>query len=173
MPYDQHCASCPYREQQHLRHEQQTSRDSPPIELETNGRSTLLLFQAPGTKEWEVGKPIQPTRRRGGTAGARIQESWIRAGKERRDFDILNAVQCFPGNDGGRDREPAEKSITCCQSRLGAILNQKNYTKIIVFGNVASSVVAALTRGDTIKAQIVQAPHPNGGVFKAVLDALW
>lgn len=173
MAYDLHCLACPYFQQRHLQSTLQTNRNSPPIELESHGSSTLLVFQAPGDMEWVEGKPIQPTKKRGGTAGVRIQNSWQRKGKARDDFDIINAVQCFPGNDGDRDFEPMSDAKSCCAKRLNGILKQGIYRKIIVFGDVAFETVNSLIGESSTNSQLIQAAHPNGGVSNSTLDSLW
>ena len=173
MAYDQHCQSCPYFQQRHLQAALQTSRNSPPVELESHGSSTLLVFQAPANIEWVAGKPIQPTQKRGGTAGVRIQNSWHRKGKTRADFDIINAVQCFPGNDGNRDFEPMSDTKSCCAKRLNRILEQGAYREIVVFGDVAFETVNSLISGIGVNPQVIRAAHPNGGVSNSTLDSLW
>lgn len=173
MPYDLHCQACPYFQQRHLRAPLRTNRDSPPVELEVHGSSTLLVFQAPGFTEWVKGEPIQPTRKRGGTAGVRIQNSWRRKGKAREDFDIINAVQCFPGNDGNRDLAPMPEATLCCAQRLQEVLEEGIYLEIVAFGDVAFTTVTSLTSGIGISSQLIRAAHPNGGVSKTTLDSLW
>ena len=173
MAYDQHCRPCPYFQQRHLLAASQTTRSSPPIELESHGSSTLLVFQAPGIMEWIAGKPIQPTQKRGGTAGARIQNSWHRKAKTREDFDIINAVQCFPGKGNNRDFEPMSDSRSCCAKRLKEVLEQGTYSEIIVFGDIAFKTVNSLKRESGANPQVIRAAHPNGGVSKSTLDSLW
>lgn len=123
--------------------------------------------------EWVAGKPIQPTPKRGGTAGVRIQNSWRRKGKARDDFDIINAVQCFPGNDGDRDFKPMSDANSCCAKSLNGILEQGIYREIIAFGDVAFETVNLLIGGSGINSQLIRAAHPNGGVSNSTLDSLW
>lgn len=173
MAYDLHCQSCPYFQQRHLQGALKTSRNSPPVELESHGSSTLLVFQAPGDREWVAGKPIQPTIKPGGSAGVRIRNSWQRVGKSRDDFDIINAVQCFPGKDGYRDLAPRSEAIFACAMRLNVILEQRGYHKIIAFGNVAFKTVGSLISANGIEPRLLHAAHPNGGVLNSTLDYLW
>lgn len=174
MPYDQNCYSCPYYQQGHLREESfRTARVSPPVELEDNGSATLLVFQAPGDEEWKVGKPIQPTKKVGGTAGVRIFNSWVRKGLKRDSFDIINAVQCFTDNVGSRDIRPNTMAICCCSKRLKCIIDAKRYTRIITFGDIAFEVVSNLVKNASHRSSVSKAPHPNSGVENDVLDALW
>lgn len=174
MPYDQNCHSCPYHQQGHLREEGfRTARVSPPVELEDNGSATLLVFQAPGDVEWKVGRPIQPTKKIGGSAGVRILNSWVRKGLKRDSFDIINAVQCFTDNAGNRDFSPNTMAICCCSNRLKYIIDAKQYTRIITFGDVAFEVVSHLVQSALHRPIVKKAPHPNSGVKNDVLDALW
>ncbi len=173
MEYDENCQSCPYYLQNHLSSGLRITRAAPPISLENNSSSTLLVFQAPGDMEWRSGKAIQPTKKQGGTAGVRIKNSWERKNKSRTDFDIINAVQCFPGNDGDRDLSPKLMAICSCSVRLNIILQSNKYKKIIVFGDIANEMIEKFTKNVGYTVNIIKAPHPNGGIKKATLDALW
>lgn len=173
MSYDINCHSCPYFQQKHLPITQHTSRISPPIELEAHGSSTLLIFQAPGDIEWAVGQAIQPTTKIGGTAGVRIRNSWVRRGKIREDFDITNAVQCFPGNGGARDIKPTDAAISFCAERLMKALEEGHYSNVIAFGDVAHDVATRLTKNIGSRPPVTYCPHPNGGVSNSKLDSLW
>ncbi|ADN78383.1 uracil-DNA glycosylase superfamily protein [Geobacter sulfurreducens] len=173
MGYDSNCNGCPYNQQRHLIATQRTTRTSPPVELEDHNSSTLLVFQSPGDAEWEAGKPLQPTIKVGGSAGRRIEMSWERRNRKRAEFDIINAVQCFPGNEGGRDVAPDAMAICSCSKRFENILNTKTYEKIIVFGDISKQVITALSYKLKLSARIIPAKHPNGGVSKTELDNLW
>jgi hypothetical protein len=173
MPYDQHCIECPYFNQKHLPPNQQTTRSSPPVELEANGSNTLLVFQAPGNIEWDKGLAIQPTKKKGGSGGARIAQSWQRSGKQRTDFDIINAVQCFPGIFGERDDPPSPQAKACCAKRLKAVLLVGNYLKVIPFGDVARETLNSLLKETGQAPTVPTIRHPNGAVEKSDLDAVW
>jgi uracil-DNA glycosylase len=123
--------------------------------------------------EWDAGKPIQPTQKRGGTAGVRIQNSWHRKGKTREDFDIINAVQCFPGKGDKRDFQPNSDAKSCCAKRLKGILEHGAYREIVVFGDVAFETVNSLISGSSVNPLVIRAAHPNRGVSKSTLDSLW
>ena len=131
------------------------------------------MFQAPGDNEWSAGKAIQPIKKRGGTAGARVKKSWERKGKSRSDFDIINAVQCFLNNDGKRDFTPHSMAIFSCSKRLENDLNAKQYQKIITFGNIARDVIIHLVKPLNYTPIVVTGLHPNGGVKNSDLDNLW
>jgi uracil-DNA glycosylase len=134
---------------------------------------TTTVFQAPGNDEWRVGKAIQPTIKPGGSAGRRIEMSWERSHKQRTDFDIINSVQCFPGNEGKRDFVPDAMSIYSCSQRLENILKSHSYEKIVVFGDIAKQVIATNCKKLGIMTKIIIGTHPNGGVFRESLDVLW
>lgn len=165
--------NCPYFQQQHLPQNQKTNRVNPPVEIELNNSKTLLVFQAPGDKEWEVGRPIQATTKAGGTAGKRIELSWQRSNKRRQDFDIINSVQCFPGNLGNRDTAPHAMAICSCSKRLESIFKQKNNKNIVVFGEIAEQVIRSICQNLNILPNVIPGKHPNGGVSRTELDSLW
>ncbi|MBL0577177.1 hypothetical protein JD491_05985 [Aeromonas caviae] len=178
MSYDQeNCPTCPYYEQKHLDTTSKTDRKYPPVTLENNKSEVLLVFQAPGIDEWHVGKAIQPVKKKGGSAGARIEQSWSRCQKHRNDFDIINVVQCFPGtisnSTSTRDLPPNSISICKCKSRLLTAITAKKYSQIIVFGKVAHETVNCLFQYINYKPVITYATHPTGGVSRQLLDELW
>jgi uracil-DNA glycosylase len=179
-PYDENCQKCPYHNQAHLINTTyQTTRTPPvPVGLENNSSDILLVFQSPGTAEWKVGAPLQVTAR---SAGKRIENSWKRKRKQsslqypiRHDFDITNTVQCFQGKaKSGRDAKPKKMAIQCCSNRLMAILQKKNYSKIIAFGGIAQQVLPLLIRQLPQHPTIIRTTHPTGGTSNATLDTLW
>ena len=110
MGYDACCCGCPYKDQTHLAADEKTGRSSPPVEVEVNGSGVLIVALAPGVEEWQCGTPLMPIKKRGGTAAGRIKQSWDRKGKERSQFDIVEAVQCYPGSGGERDNPPLHRT---------------------------------------------------------------
>jgi uracil-DNA glycosylase len=174
MSYDEHCKNCPYNNQIHLNNGNKTDRKSPPIELENNKSDILLVFQAPGIEEWVVGKAIKSNIKQGGTVGRRIELSWRRKGKKRNNFDIINTVQCFPGRKEDRDLKPDNMSIFYCSNRLENILKtNKQYNKIILFGEIAQSVGDNLIKKLKLEVDVVKSKHPAGGLSNENLDNLW
>jgi len=174
VSYDINCLNCPYNHQKHLIDGSfQSSRSNPPVVLENNGSDVLLVFLAPGNKEWEVGKAIQPTKKTGGSAGVRVENSWKRKGKSRTDFNIINTVQCFPGNNGDRDLEPNTKAISSCSNRLEVIIKSSEYCKILAFGEVAQQIIFKLLGSKDYEKRVIAMRHPNGGVKNKDLDGLW
>ena len=173
MSYSENCNDCPYYQQKHLTEKDKTDRTTPPINLEKNNSTILLVFQAPGVEEWKVGKAIQPVKKKGGTAGRRIESSWKRKNKLRNDFDIINIVQCFPGNAEKRDLKPTSMSISACSFNLEDILRNNNYKKIIAFGNIAQDVIENLITKIEIEVEVIKSKHPTGGLSNNDLDKLW
>lgn len=174
MSYDStNCVNCPYYNQSHLQVEWRTDRHGPPIELERHNSSTLIVALAPGVEEWNVGAPLQPTKKQGGTAGSRVARSWQRVGKSREDFDILNAVQCYPGHDGERDAPPHAVAICSCMNRLAVFLVNSTYRNVICLGNVAEQVVTHIKQHHNLSFKIRKCPHPSGGAKNSELDSVW
>ena len=172
MGYDENCCCCPYLNQKHLNQKERTCRPDPPVEVEDNGGDVLIVALAPGVEEWRSGKPLMPIKKKGGTAGRRVQKSWERSGKKREDFNIIEAVQCYPGEGKkGRDKEPVNEAVKACAERLRATLKQRKYRKAIALGEVAYKSLQRASANLTLN--IAKGPHPTGGASKAELDALW
>ncbi|WP_309896119.1 uracil-DNA glycosylase family protein [Archangium sp.] len=168
-----YCLTCPYRNQKHLPPEWQQKRDNVPLEVEDNESDILLVIQAPGEAEWKAGKPLQPTTKQGGTAGIRVEQSWGRKGKQRADFNITNAVQCFPGKADGRDLPPDLQAVQACSGWLRDALNDGQYRQVIALGDVASLAVGFVVALEGLSCEVKHVTHPNGGLKSADLDALW
>ncbi|MDE0224602.1 MAG: hypothetical protein OXP28_05655 [Gammaproteobacteria bacterium] len=159
-------------DQRHLDHSERTSRDHPPVEAEVNGSDVLIVALAPGIEEWHCGRPLMPIKKRGGTAGRRIKLSWDRECKERSQYDIIEAVQCYPGSgDHGHDKTPCADAVAACRGRLRAALEQGNYRKAIALGDVACQSLSAASAD--LRLETVKATHPTGGATNAELDGLW
>ena len=172
MGYNEHCKGCPYADQQHLDQEARTIRRDPPVEAEVNESEVLVVALAPGVDEWRHGRPLMPCIRRGGTAGSRVLQSWKRARKDRSDFDISEAVQCYPGRgDSGRDKRPAKGAVANCLGRLRATLVRGNYRKVIALGELAFESLQQANAG--LGLAVEKGPHPTSGASRDELDALW
>lgn len=155
---------------------------SPPVNLkyENNGSDYLLVFQAPGFNEWTggaltiSGNRIPIDSKSTHSCAARMRNSFIRKNVLRYNYDIAEAVCCYPGVlTSGRDKKPKVKSVNQCTINMANLLSKKKYTKITCFGDVAYKVVMnAITMipgwaGPTPS----YAPHPSSGVSNLVLDA--
>lgn len=168
-----YCLKCPYRNQAHLTQEWRQDRETVPLDVEDNESDILLVVQAPGEAEWEVGRPLQPTTRQGGTAGSRIAQSWERTRKERKSFNITNAVQCFPGKGDKRDQAPAPQAVSACSGWLRDAMRARRYRKVIAFGEVAAQVVGIVVTLEDLLCEVKYVPHPNSGLRNEVLDEQW
>jgi len=169
-----YCFKCPYKNQAHLPPKWRQDRETVPLDVEDNESDILLVVQAPGEAEWAVGKPLQPTTRRGGTAGIRVAQSWERTGKERESFNITNAVQCFPGKGNKRDRPPDPRAVIACSGWLRDAMSARRYRRVIAFGDVAAQVVGIVVTLEDLPCEVRYLPHPNSGRLRsAVLDEQW
>lgn len=176
MPYDNFCTNCPYVKQSHLvGNKHFSNRPLPPIELENNQSKVLLVFQAPGINEWSIGHAIHRPQNSNRTAGARIAASWNRKNRQRTDFDIVNAVRCFPGRGATakRDKAPRVGAINLCAKKLNRDLNSRNYAEIITFGSIANSVVGNIIPTLNYNPAHTSCRHPSRGCSNQALDSLW
>jgi uracil-DNA glycosylase family 4 len=143
--------------------------------MEDNGSSVLLLFQAPGEKEWAHGRPVSSNER--GSAGYRLEKAFARAGKARADFNITNAVQCFPGKkpvsagERPRDRPPPALARRHCAAWLLEDVKAHPYRCITVFGDEAAKSIRLLGLAEDPRFRFFK--HPAGGLSDAeILDAI-
>ncbi|MBV4429678.1 uracil-DNA glycosylase family protein [Clostridium tyrobutyricum] len=173
--YYQECKKCPYFGQSHLSNNENVVRSFIPVKLEDNKSNILLVFQAPGINEWRTGLTIQPTRVIGGSAGVRILNSWKRKGKVRANFNIVEAVRCYPGkNTDGRDEKPTKKAIECCSKILEREIKSRKYNEIIVFGTPAKNSIKSTSMYNSIKNNIKYIEHPNSSkCSNSKLDSMW
>ena len=178
------CSGCPYCNQTHLKGTSYYSNANSPLSIDMgNNADTLLIFQAPGADEWAGGTntssgnriPIDSKNTR--STAERMRKSMNRKGVNRSDYDITEAVQCFPGRGiSGRDKKPNAKSQKYCLAHLVNDLSQKKYRKIIAFGQVAhenalAAVNAVNAMGNISQPQPTPAPHPSSGVSDTTLNS--
>lgn len=148
------CTGCPYINLplHHLRYE-------------NNNSDHLLVFQAPGYNEWTgntmSGKRIPIDSSNSHSCAERMRKSFVKKSVTRKNYDIAEAVCCYPGRSPktGRDKKPSAKSISCCTQNMVRLLTSHNYNKITCFGTIASKVVTnaintAIQKGFTM-------PKPN------------
>lgn len=169
------CFNCPYHNKKHLK-STNYSNGNGPLSLENNNSNILLVFQSPGVLEWQVGKPLQSKNNKPQSAASRINNSWKRCGKKRSNYDITNAIQCYPGKyKGGRDKKPRKDSIESCLERLKNDIKNGQYRRIIAFGNIAKNQVNNALVGLNLMGKIKTdfSKHPSGGVSNKDLDNLW
>lgn len=161
------CAGCPY-----------AKPSNQPIRCERNGSKYLLVFQAPGNDEWHGGKstisgnriPIDSVNSH--SCAARMRNSFVRKGVLRNNYDIAEAVCCYPGkNQNGRDKKPSAKSIASCINNMERLLRKGQYTRIVCFGNIAYKVVSQALSAIHGNAICTWASHPSSGVSNNILDS--
>lgn len=139
--------------------------------MEDNGGSILLVFQAPGVSEWEVGRPIISNKP--SSAGARLARAFCQAGKTRQDFNITNTVQCFPGKkearsgETARDRSPVASARFHCSHWLRQDIEAHAYERVVVFGSHAREAVYALGYEHDPRFHCIK--HPTGGLSNVKL----
>lgn len=177
-----HCINCPYNQQQHLAVNLQSNVNSPlSIRYGRKNADKLLIFQAPGIDEWQ-GNTVSGNREpidsiSSHSAAARMRNSIIkRKHLTKDDYDITEAVQCFPGKSStsNRDKQPCAKSRYYCLQYLISDLSHKQYRQIVAFGDVAYEMaciaVNCVLQMGYIQTQPIHAKHPSSGVTNKELD---
>lgn len=160
---NQICKICPYCNGDHLQHCPKLS----PLSAEKHNSSTLLVFQAPGIDEWtginaQSRAPISSNNKR--STADRMRKAFSVARKQRTDFDITEAVQCYPGKtNSGRDRKPGAKVEQQCLKHLQNDILNGHYTKIISFGKCANRCVEKIIKAKMLNVQHIQLAHPSSG----------
>jgi uracil-DNA glycosylase family 4 len=161
MPIDFNaaCNACPYI----------GLSESKPLSMENNESDTLLIFQSPGKDEWDSKQPISSANPK--STAHRIRKSLLRINKERSDYNITNAVQCYPGiSENNRDNKPDEQAINACSKWLKQDVFIRNYRKVVIFGEVAKKSWHSLSGINNIQYEIVFLNHPSGGLSNDKLD---
>lgn len=170
ITFGTHCIGCPYENAQHL-HAATRSTRATPLTMENNDGSFLLIFQAPGINEWSNGRPASSTMTN--STGAKLEAAFAHCGKTRADYNITNAVQCFPGKQEPktgkrpRDKAPLAAARRHCGHWLRENITSHVYQRIVVFGSPARDAVHAL--GYVNDKRFVFVRHPNGGLSNAKL----
>lgn len=141
-----------------------------PLSKERHGAKVLLVFQAPGKDEIAMRKPISSNNSR--SAAARVRKSLERVGMKikRSNFDITNAVQCYPGKNAvNRDLKPRESARKCCMEWLRRDIVNGGYCGIVVFGAFARRSIMGLEL-DKDDDLFLYIRHPSGGLSNIELD---
>jgi uracil-DNA glycosylase family 4 len=140
--------------------------------MEDNGSSILLIFQAPGIEEWKSGRPISSENPK--SAGEKLKKAFQLLGRERADYNVSNAVQCFPGKlassgtKARRDKSPPKAARNACLKWLREDISSGNYGRVVVFGRHAEKAVRELGYG--MDARFLFTRHPTAaGVSIATL----
>lgn len=158
--YRGHCFDCPYIKNT-------VDEADKPLSMENNSSDILLIFQAPGESEWKDKNPVCSGNSK--SAAARIRNSLERINKSRKDFNITNAVQCFPGKSAsGRDKRPVIAARRKCADWLETDIKSFQFRKIIVFGSLAKESIDSI--GYSEDSRFVFLRHPSGGLRNIDLD---
>lgn len=134
------CRNCPYHPDNGLVPSPRSDRVRVPLSAEINGSLTLLLLQSPGINEWDDGRPLSSAEN--ASARWRFEAALGKAGRRREDFDIAEAVNCYPGqDDDGDDRKPSVGAIEACSRWLAELIRERRYTTVVLFGRVAEQAL--------------------------------
>lgn len=163
------CTNCQYQQSSSMK-----------LRYENNNSDYLLVFQAPGFSEWTGGTltmsgnriPIDSVSAH--SCAERMRRSFSRKHVCRTNYDIAEAVCCYPGKlASGRDKRPRVGSIKQCTVNMATLLKKKKYSKITCFGKIAYKVVvdAIATIQGWNGPVPVYAAHPSGRVSDSRLDS--
>lgn len=169
------CRNCPYHPDSGLVPPPRDGRAHVPLSAEINGSETLLLLQAPGIIEWSDGKALSS--QEDSSARQRFEAALAEAGKSREDFDIAEAVNCYPGQDkDGRDLAPPIAVVEACSQWLAKLIKERQYTTVVLFGRVAEQALALAWFSDPTVARsiarIVRKRYINLESVKSIAKAL-
>ncbi|RKH20848.1 hypothetical protein D7X74_02850 [Corallococcus sp. CA047B] len=169
------CRGCPYHPSEGRVPPPRDGRAHVPLSAEINGSETLLLLQAPGINEWSDGKPLSSGENN--SASQRFNAALAKAGKTREEFDIAEAVNCYPGQDErGRDLPPLSPVVKACSRWLAELIKEKQYKTVVLFGNVAAQALALAWFSDPTVARsitrIVKNRYINLVSVKSIAKAL-
>jgi uracil-DNA glycosylase family 4 len=148
------------------------TQQTAPLSAEINGSDVLLIFQSPGLDEWASRKPISSENPR--SAAQKINSAMRKLNKDRSDFDITNAVQCYPGksNLSNRDNIPVTMAIQKCSENLRNDVHSKDYRRILVFGNIAKKSISQFNLGIDKHIEYFKHPSAYGVSIEYLINAL-
>jgi len=134
----------------------------------------MLVGQAPGPREMELGRPFAFT------AGRRLFSWFERIGVSEEDFragvHMCAVIRCFPGRDpkAGGDRVPSPEEIANCASHLDREIALLAPRLVIAVGTLAAAALVGsaqlkdvVGRKHRVKRagrafDVVVLPHPSG-----------
>lgn len=102
-------------------------------------------------------------------------KAFQRVGKRRENYNITNAVQCFPGKKPNltgkrpRDKELPSEAIQHCRQWLKNDIERQKYERIVVFGTPARDAVLRIMREGDKRFRFVI--HATGGLSNDDLDS--
>jgi uracil-DNA glycosylase family 4 len=146
--------------------------ESPPIFSGKQSARLMLVGQAPGAAEVDLGHPF------GGDAGQRLFRWLARAGWDEQTFRrtcyITSVTKCFPGKNpkGEGDRVPSAAERRLCRPWLDAELALVRPEVIVPVGSLAINLfypdkvklsdVIGTSIVDRVGRHLVPLPHPSG-----------
>lgn len=140
-------------------------KDTTPVPFTGNPKAKLLILgEAPGKTEQEMGEPFQ------GTCGQLLNKMLIDAGLDRnQDVCIDNVVKCLPLN-GNKCRPPTQMEIFSCKPWWTTLIMHMNPVVIMTLGKTATSAVvgsqlAKNYRLDDVVGKTFQYTDDRGGVM--------
>jgi len=134
----------------------------------------MLVGQAPGPREMEIGRPFAFT------AGRRLFSWFERIGVSEEDFragvHMCAVIRCFPGRDpkAGGDRVPSPEEIANCAAHLDREIALLAPRLVIAVGTLAAAALVGIAQlkdvvGRTHRVRragrafdVVVLPHPSG-----------
>lgn len=132
-------------------------KNSGPLSMIDNKKQILIIFEAPGIDEWSKNEPLSSKRL--GSAAKKFKDALATAGKNINNYDIAEAVYCFPGKSGKGQGQKIQTELdlaaTFCETHLASEILSKNYTKIVCFCKVAYDSVTRIIQ------KLVLHPHYN------------
>jgi uracil-DNA glycosylase len=124
------------------------------------GQRIVLVGQAPGPVEAEVGQPFS------GRAGRQLMRWLERAGfadeaEARRRIYFISATTCFPGRrpDGAGDRRPTPREVEACAPWREGVLRLLEPRLVLPVGALGLSLYLP---GMPLDAAVGRAFHPDG-----------
>jgi len=115
------------------------------------GQRVVLVGQAPGPVEAEVGQPFS------GRAGRQLMRWLERAGfvdeaDARRRVYFISATTCFPGRrpDGAGDRRPSPREVAACSPWREGVIELLQPPLLVLVGSLALSLYLPDARLDDV-----------------------
>jgi uracil-DNA glycosylase len=131
------------------------------------GQRVMLVGQAPGPVEHDVGQPFS------GRAGRQLMRWLERAGlsseaEARRRIYFISATTCFPGRrpDGAGDRRPSSREVAACSSWREGVLRLLDPPLVLPVGSLGLSLFLP---GVALDNAVGRALLPDGGEAPADL----